>query len=211
MLQFTRVHKDTGAIRILMLDLADGMLCAILQSSSLAQAKCFAPGKSYRKWWYVGPLCPCWWTCTVFLCKVPVNVTPVYLTSLDMVGQMHADWNIWWTNHEAWYKQQAGGDTTRPIAHLLSLQILSFNHSTRQEDLWLMTLTIDGHHMAGRWFQIFFIFTPIWGRFPFWLIFFRWVTIYDTFAYLPFPAVWGGSMQKSLFSPVSRTTHIHTI
>ena len=25
------------------------------------------------------------------------------------------------------------------------------------------------------WFQIFFIFTPPWGRFPFWLIFFRWV------------------------------------
>ena len=25
------------------------------------------------------------------------------------------------------------------------------------------------------WFQIFFIFTPIWGRFPFWLTFFRWV------------------------------------
>ena len=25
------------------------------------------------------------------------------------------------------------------------------------------------------WFQIFFIFTPIWGRFPFWLIFFKWV------------------------------------
>ena len=27
----------------------------------------------------------------------------------------------------------------------------------------------------SRWFQIFFISTPIWGRFPFWLIFFRWV------------------------------------
>ena len=25
------------------------------------------------------------------------------------------------------------------------------------------------------WFQIFFIFTPIWGRFPFLLIFFKWV------------------------------------
>ena len=25
------------------------------------------------------------------------------------------------------------------------------------------------------WFQIVIIFTPIWGRFPFWLIFFRWV------------------------------------
>ena len=28
---------------------------------------------------------------------------------------------------------------------------------------------------SGWWFQIFFIFTPIWGRFPFWLIFFKWV------------------------------------
>ena len=25
------------------------------------------------------------------------------------------------------------------------------------------------------WFQIFFIFIPSWGRFPFWLIFFKWV------------------------------------
>ena len=28
---------------------------------------------------------------------------------------------------------------------------------------------------SGWWFQIFFIFNPIWGRFPFWLIFFRWI------------------------------------
>ena len=26
---------------------------------------------------------------------------------------------------------------------------------------------------SGWWFQIFFIFIPIWGRFPFWLIFFK--------------------------------------
>ena len=26
---------------------------------------------------------------------------------------------------------------------------------------------------SGWWFQRFFIFTPIWGRFPFWLIFFK--------------------------------------
>ena len=26
---------------------------------------------------------------------------------------------------------------------------------------------------TGWWFQIFFIFTPTWGRFPFWLIFFK--------------------------------------
>ncbi len=30
------------------------------------------------------------------------------------------------------------------------------------------------------WFQIFFIFTPTWGRFPFWLIFFRWVETVTT-------------------------------
>ena len=29
--------------------------------------------------------------------------------------------------------------------------------------------------IARWWFQIRFIFTPIWGRFPIWLIFFRWV------------------------------------
>ena len=28
---------------------------------------------------------------------------------------------------------------------------------------------------ARWWFQIFFMSIPIWGRFPFWLIFFRWV------------------------------------
>ena len=29
-------------------------------------------------------------------------------------------------------------------------------------------------HISGWWFQIFF-FTPTWGRFPFWLTFFKWV------------------------------------
>ena len=28
---------------------------------------------------------------------------------------------------------------------------------------------------SGWWFQTFFIFNRIWGRFPFWLIFFKWV------------------------------------
>ena len=31
------------------------------------------------------------------------------------------------------------------------------------------------HVVTGWWFQTFFIFTPTWGRFPFWLIFVRWV------------------------------------
>ena len=36
-------------------------------------------------------------------------------------------------------------------------------------------LWICFQRIAGWWFQIFFIFTPTWGRFPFWLIFFKWV------------------------------------
>ena len=31
----------------------------------------------------------------------------------------------------------------------------------------------DSSCLSGWWFQIFFIFTPTWGRFPIWLIFFK--------------------------------------
>ena len=34
---------------------------------------------------------------------------------------------------------------------------------------------------TGWWFQIFFIFAPIWGRFPFWLVFFNWVETTNQF------------------------------
>ena len=37
------------------------------------------------------------------------------------------------------------------------------------------------------WFQIFFIFTPIWGRFPIWIIFFRWV---ETTNYIENGCIW---------------------
>ena len=31
------------------------------------------------------------------------------------------------------------------------------------------------HSLSRWWFQTYFIFIPTWGRFPFWLIFFKWV------------------------------------
>ena len=34
---------------------------------------------------------------------------------------------------------------------------------------------VNFEYISRWWFQIFVIFTPIWGRFPFWLIFFKWV------------------------------------
>ena len=46
--------------------------------------------------------------------------------------------------------------------------------------IWTKKLPKSGFEKVPKgsprwWFQIFFIFTPIWGRFPIWLIFFRWV------------------------------------
>ena len=57
--------------------------------------------------------------------------------------------------------------------------------------------------VSGWWFQIFFIFTHIWGRFPFWLIFFRWVGSTTNQVLLKFhffcpAAIWGMSMGGSL-------------
>ena len=40
---------------------------------------------------------------------------------------------------------------------------------------WRIHGTSVSISLARWWFQIFFIFTPNWGRFPIWLTFFRWV------------------------------------
>ena len=39
----------------------------------------------------------------------------------------------------------------------------------------LIDWRVNGLYLASWWFQIFVIFTPIWGKDPIWLIFFRWV------------------------------------
>ncbi len=67
-------------------------------------------------------------------------------------------------------------DRYRPIPELV--------HLTKPSNL-------PGSTTSRWWFQRFFIFTPIWGRFPFWLIFFRWVEttnqttfLFDSIAHL---------------------------
>ena len=40
---------------------------------------------------------------------------------------------------------------------------------------WKVSMKCKDSSFSRWWFQIFFDFTPIWGRFPFWLIFFNWV------------------------------------
>ena len=66
------------------------------------------------------------------------------------------------------------------LVHVSSKGRMGMSIPTKGHLLFLRT----GHAMmrgwqcimiSGWWFQIFFIFTPIWGRFPIWRIFFRWV------------------------------------
>ena len=40
-------------------------------------------------------------------------------------------------------------------------------------------------HIFSWWFQIFFMFTPIWGNDPIWLTFFRWVETTNYSLYIP--------------------------
>ena len=49
--------------------------------------------------------------------------------------------------------------------------------STKFSKLWGYTqpVVFFKKPLSGWWFQICFIFIPTWGRFPFWLILFRWV------------------------------------
>ena len=58
---------------------------------------------------------------------------------------------------------QIPGDWKNPANHLGMCKTAS-----KHGDTWI-------NYLSRWWFQFFFSFTPIWGRFPFWLIFFRWV------------------------------------
>ena len=72
-------------------------------------------------------------------------------------------------------------------APLLAFQIPTPRHFAMQIPSWTKNVLQKIRRSWGNnpkyttwgvsrwWFQIFFFFTPIWGRFPIWLIFFRWV------------------------------------
>ena len=53
--------------------------------------------------------------------------------------------------------------------------------------------------MSRWWFQRFFIFTPIWGRFPFWLIFFKSVETTTKMSY--FHWKWAHTSTKVKYTP----------
>ena len=63
------------------------------------------------------------------------------------------------------------GMSRRTVANFAVKEVFCWTYRTWPR-IW--HLFFVGQPNARWWFQIFFIFTPIWG-FPFWLIFFRWV------------------------------------
>ena len=52
------------------------------------------------------------------------------------------------------------------------MEIVDFERVSDIKDVCIWTVSPN---MTRWWFQIFSIFTPIWERFPIWLIFFKWV------------------------------------
>ena len=52
---------------------------------------------------------------------------------------------------------------------------MSLRNTCSRSQLGMVVVQWFLSRTSGWWFQAFFIFTPIWGRFPFWLLFIRWV------------------------------------
>ncbi len=80
---------------------------------------------------------------------------------------------------------------------------------------WFFEFSCDGSVRHQRWvsrwwFQICFIFTSIWGRFPFWLIFFKWVWSNYSDLTRPHPK-WWFSKGNPLISVKSRLVKYYNL
>ena len=81
------------------------------------------------------------------------------------------------------FQTTAATSTGLPFLHIsssktaLGLGSGANNQKRRQrpEIVTISHLKKRGWRLSRLWFQIFFISIPIWGRFPFWPIFFNWV------------------------------------
>ena len=70
----------------------------------------------------------------------------------------------------------------------IGLDSLKFSPWTQDASVFLCHILSSSHcrldYVSRWWFQIFLIFTPICGRLPFWLIFFKWVGSTTNFIYV---------------------------
>ena len=65
----------------------------------------------------------------------------------------------------SWFMRIKGLTPPPQVSHPLPLEIRAI--------FWQGLKLRDNYWLTRWWFQRFFIFIPIWGRFPFWLIFFK--------------------------------------
>ena len=97
-----------------------------------------------------------------------------YWVTTNTVKQNLPSWTNWtWTWFNNSFNEGAQHFTKQKPGHKNPFK--QEQKWTRHESLGLEPGDINPYvgWLTGSWFQVFFMFTPIWRRFPFWLIFFN--------------------------------------
>ena len=108
--------------------------------------------------------CGGWWkTMLVVFVAVPRSAKKFHLACFDRIP-----WRFWLKHVEGRsYRKLVAKRKHHAEIDEYSLEIGLFS------DNWSLPLQFHYDPLSGWWFQRCLIFTPIWGRFPIWLIFFK--------------------------------------
>ena len=115
-------------------------------------------------------------TCGVWWSQVPVIFASGMLGARPCCSAFSFGswWNHWWKRHQIWRTPHS---PTRFHGHL-QVRFDGFAMANFWSRLFLLVcifswfLSHSRKMMTRWWFQIFFIFSPTWGRFPFWRAYF---------------------------------------
>ena len=108
--------------------------------------------------------------------RMTMALIPAYLTDHDqLMGFGQVRWTILWTCNKMSDLQWHAFRFSKSFATKLRIRIRRRSEIMKWINERNRKTRNERQSKSRWWFQIFFIFTPIWGRFPIWLIFFRWV------------------------------------
>ena len=92
------------------------------------------------------------------------------ITAYELVPHSRPEEDGGWTGYAGWGREVHSGYISIKLWGAIQIYM-----ETVKFKIWL----VEG--FTRWWFQIFFIFIPIWGDDPIWLIFFRWVETANQF------------------------------
>ena len=132
-----------------------------------------------------------WWYCQhlqrgakLFTKGRGFNWHPFEGAGMMIYDHYHAIYNHvvkWW-----WFRWRFFDEFHQEEQRLYHSQTVTL--STKDDSLLKTKMEMEHQHtstcFSGRCFHILFIFTPTWGRFPFWLVFLRWVGTTNQFSLL---------------------------